>query len=271
MAPSKKSPRKSSKGGSRTPATAVRKSAAKKAVAKRTSRASAPKKAARAAKKAVEPFTRAAGAAKRTATRSTGSTPNGDSRQQPDAIRVLTDDHHEVEELFVRFEKTGDGAHKQRQDLVQRITEALSIHASIEEEIFYPAARRSLADAADGVLEALEEHHLVKLTLAELEVMDPSHERYGAKVTVLIENVRHHVEEEEGELFPAVRQALDPAQLRKIGDDLAAAKHTAPTRPHPEAPDTPPGNIIAQVFTAPFDVTANLNKAAARRIRDIVT
>ena len=184
---------------------------------------------------------------------------------------MLTDDHRQVEELFVRFEKSGDGAHKRRQDLVQRITEALSIHASIEEEIFYPAARRFVADAGDDVLEALEEHHLVKLTLAELETMDPGHERYGAKVTVLIENVRHHVDEEEGELFPTIRKALDTAQLRKIGDELVAAKRTAPTRPHPEAPDTPPGNIVAQVLTAPLDAAANLNKAAARRVRDIVT
>jgi hemerythrin superfamily protein len=270
MAPSKQSPTKSSKAASRTRATATRKSGAKKAPAKRTS-ANAPKKAARAAKKAVEPVTRAAGAAKRTATRRTDSTTRRDSRQQPDAIRVLTDDHRQVEELFVRFEKSGDGAHKQRQDLVQRITEALSVHASIEEEIFYPAARRSVADASDDVLEALEEHHLVKLTLAELETMDPSHERYGAKVTVLIENVRHHVEEEEGELFPTIRKALDPAQLRRIGDDLVAAKRTAPTRPHPEAPDTPPGNIVAQVLTAPLDAVANLNKAAAGRVRNLVS
>ena len=261
MAPSKKSPT-TSKGASRK--------SAKKAAAKRTS-ASAPKKAARAVRKAAQPVTRAAGAAKRTATRKTGSTTKRDSRQQPDAIRVLTDDHRQVEELFVRFEKSGDGAHKQRQDLVQRITEALSIHASIEEEIFYPAARRFIADAADDVLEALEEHHLVKLTLAELETMDPGHERYGAKVTVLIENVRHHVDEEEGELFPTIRKALDTAQLRTIGDELVSAKRTAPTRPHPEAPDTPPGNIVAQVLTAPLDAAADLNKAAARRIRDIVT
>ena len=113
------------------------------------------------------------------------------------------------------------------------------------------------------MLEALEEHHLVKLTLAELETMDPSHERYGAKVTVLIENVRHHVKEEESELFPSVRNTLDPAQLREIGNELVAAKRTAPTRPHPEAPDTPPGNIVAQVLTAPLDVAANLNKAAS--------
>ena len=268
MAPTKKSSTKS-KSTSRTPSSAARKSAGSKAAAKRT-RTSAPKKAARAAKKAAEPVTRAVGAAKRTATKSGAST-RGDTRQQPDAIRVLTEDHRQVEELFVRFEKTGDGAHKRRQDLVQRITEALSVHASIEEEIFYPAVRRFVADAGDDVLEALEEHHLVKLTLAELEVMDPGHERYAAKVTVLIENVRHHVEEEEGQLFPAVRKSLDTAQLREIGGELLAAKRTAPTRPHPEAPDTPPGNIVAQVLTAPFDAAANLNKAAAKRVRDIVT
>src|SRR4051794_7630459 len=81
-----------------------------------------------------------------------GPTASSNGRQHPDAIRVLTDDHRQVEELFVRFEKTGEGAHKGRSDLVQRITEALSIHASIEEEIFYPAARRSASAAGDVVL-----------------------------------------------------------------------------------------------------------------------
>jgi hypothetical protein len=101
--------------------------------------------------------------------------------------------------------------------------------------------------------------------------MDPSRERYEAKATVLIEDVRHHVEEEEDEFFPTVRRALDTAQVRAIGDELAAAERTAPTRPHPEAPDTPPDNIVAQVLTAPLDAAANLHKAAARRIRDVVS
>ncbi|MET0459284.1 MAG: hemerythrin domain-containing protein [Ilumatobacteraceae bacterium] len=289
MAPTKKSPTTSSAGASRAPATSTRKQAAKKAARDTTSAASrtatgtakkatgtakkaagTAKKATGAAKKAVEPVTRAAGAAKRTATRGTGSTKRS-AQKEADAIRMLIDDHRQVEELFVRFEKTGAGAHKRRQGIVERITEALSVHASVEEEIFYPAARRFVADATDDVLEALEEHHLVKVTLAELETMDPSNERYGAKVTVLIENVRHHVEEEEGELFPTVRTALTKSQLSEIGDELADAKRTAPKRPHPEAPDTPPGNIVAQVLTAPLDAAANLNKAAARRIRDVVS
>ena len=150
----------------------------------------------------------------------------------------------------------------------------LSVHASIEEEIFYPAARRSRRDAGDEVLEALEEHHLVKLTLAELEPMDPAHERYAAKVTVLIENVRHHVEEEEGQLFPAVRKSLDTKQLREIGGELVAAKHTAPTRPHPEAPDTPPGNIVAQYSphrsTSPPTSTRRRPNGSATSSPDVV-
>ena len=229
MAPTKKSPT-TSKGGARTSAGAARKASAKKTTARK--KPSAPRKAVKAGKKAVEPVTRAASAAKRAATRK-ADTPAATTRgpQQPDAIRILTDDHRQVEELFVRFEKTGDGAHKQREELVDRIMEALAVHASVEEEIFYPAARRSVAAAGDDVLEALEEHHLVKLTLAELEAMDPSHERYGAKVAVLIENVRHHVKEEEGNLFPTVRKAVEPSTLREIGAELIAAKRTAPTRP----------------------------------------
>jgi hemerythrin superfamily protein len=268
MAPPKKSSN-TTNSVTKSPATAVRKASAKKAAAKRTG-PSAAKRAASAAGKAADPMARAAGAVKRTATRKEITT-TPSRRQQPDAIQLLTDDHQKVEELFVRFEKAGSGAHKRRQDLVRRISEALSVHASIEEEIFYPAARSSVPDAGDEVLEALEEHHLVKVTLAELAVMDPAHERYGAKVTVLIESVRHHVEEEEGELFPAVRKALDPTRLREIGAALAAAKRTAPTRPHPEAPDTPPGNLVAQVLTAPLDAAANLTEAAARRVRNAVT
>lgn len=244
----------------------AKKSAGSASKAGRSAGQAARKTVEKAARKAAQPVTRAAGAAKRTASTRAGS---GADRSQRDAIRILTDDHREVEALFARFEKTGPRAHKRRQELVQRMTEALAIHASIEEEIFYPAARDVVDD--DGVLEALEEHHLVKITLAELETMDPGHERYGAKVTVLIESIRHHVKEEEDELFPDVRKRLDAGQLRALGERLEAAKRTAPTRPHPEAPDTPPGNIVAQVLTAPLDVAANLNKAASRRVREIVS
>jgi hemerythrin superfamily protein len=298
MAP-KQSPRSSSttgttarSGGRKATATKAsakkapaRKTAAKKAPAKRsragaaTVAKEAPAKAAAATRgaaargagavaKASAPATRAAKAVRRTTSGATRSP--GRAGPQRDAISLLTDDHRSIEELFARFEQTTDGARKRRHDLVRRISEALSVHASIEEEIFYPAARGAVSDV-DDVLEALEEHHLVKMTLAELQAMDPGHERYGAKVTVLIENVRHHVEEEEGEMFPAVRKELGTERLREIGAALEAAKRTAPTRPHPEAPDTPPGNVVAQVLTAPLDIAANLTDAAAQRVRDIVS
>jgi len=192
-------------------------------------------------------------------------------RRQPDAVDLLIEDHREVEQLFSRFEGLGEGARKRRQQVVDKIIEALSMHAAIEEQVFYPAARGEAPETDDDVLESLEEHHIVKWTLSELEGLDPADERFGAKVTVLMESVRHHVEEEEQELFPAVRDALGADRMRELRDELAAAKRSAPTRPHPRSPDTPPGNMVAQAVTAPFDAVANLAGGAAERVRDIIT
>jgi hemerythrin superfamily protein len=126
--------------------------------------------------------------------------------QQPDALKVLRDDHRKVEDLFARFEKAGDRAYKTKRRIVDQMIRELSVHAAIEEEAFYPAVRERMQQSEDEVLESLEEHHLVKLTLAELDRMEPTDERFDAKVMVMMESVRHHAkEEEEGELFPKVR------------------------------------------------------------------
>src|ERR1700722_494466 len=125
-----------------------------------------------------------------------------------DAITQLKADHKAVEALFKRFEKAGDGARAAKGDIADRIIEELSVHAAIEEQVFYPSVRREVEGVEDQVLESLEEHHIAKWVLSELDGMDPSDERFDAKVTVLIESVRHHVEEEEQDLFPAVRAAL---------------------------------------------------------------
>src|SRR4051812_46995597 len=103
-----------------------------------------------------------------------------------DAIRMLKDDHRTVEQLFRRFEKAGAGAYTQKRDVVDRIIEELSKHAALEEQLFYPVARATVPDTDDVVLENLEEHHVVKWVLSELDGMDPHHERFDAKVTVLI-------------------------------------------------------------------------------------
>lgn len=179
-----------------------------------------------------------------------------------DAITLLKTDHKTVEKLFKAFEKAGDGAEKTKQGLVEQIIEELSVHAAIEELVFYPAIRDEVPDVADEVLESLEEHHIVKWTLSELDGMAPDHERFDAKVTVLIESVRHHVKEEETELFPQVRSALGRKRLGEIGDALDAAKSTAPTRPHPRAADAPPGNTVAGPLAGAVDKLRDIGREA---------
>ncbi len=184
-----------------------------------------------------------------------------------DAITLLVKDHQTVEKLFEKFEQSGPRAMKARQSLADRIVHELSVHAAIEEQVLYPAIRDALPDAEDEVLEALEEHHVAKWVLSEIEGMSPNHERFQAKVTVLIESVRHHVEEEEEELFPKVRKAFSAEQLEQIGEALAEAKKIAPTRPHPKAPDTPPRNIVAGPGAALLDKARDAAKKAKKQAR----
>jgi len=188
------------------------------------------------------------------------------------AITLLKNDHKTVEDLFKRFEKLGPRALKSKQDIVERIVRELSIHAAIEEMFFYPTVRDAAGQAetdtdgvADNVLESLEEHHIVKWVLSELEKMPPDHDRFDAKVTVLIENVRHHVEEEEKELFPQVNKLLGREALNELGDVMADAKKTVPTRPHPRSPDEPPGNFVTGAGAALVDKAIDAGRRLVRR------
>src|SRR5205814_4075693 len=186
--------------------------------------------------------------------------------REMDAVTLLRNDHKTVEALFKKFEKAGPNAHKTKQDVVEKIIEELSIHAAIEEQVLYPTARDAVPDATDEVLEALEEHHIVKWVLSELDGMDPTDERFTAKVTVLIENVRHHVEEEEGELFPELRKAMKRKELEELAEALEAAKKVAPTHPHPRAPDTPPANIVAGAAAGAPDNAQDTGKRTVRNV-----
>jgi hemerythrin superfamily protein len=151
-----------------------------------------------------------------------------------DAITLLKNDHKTVRKLFREFEQ----AHKKdapgREKYVAQIIEELSIHAAIEEQIFYPAVRAEVPDLEDEILESLEEHHGVKWTCLELTMMDPGDERYDAKVIVLSEHVNHHVKEEEDNWFPKVRDAMGRKRLGELGEELERAKQTAPREPKPE-------------------------------------
>ena len=134
-----------------------------------------------------------------------------------DAIATLTADHRRVKALFKEFEKAKEAGHRKEQSqkaaLVEQICTELKIHAEIEEEIFYPAVRKQIDDS-DLMDEALVEHAGAKDLIAQLEAMDPAEDLYDARVTVLGEQIDHHVKEEEGEMFPRAKKAkVDTARL----------------------------------------------------------
>ena len=185
-----------------------------------------------------------------------------------DAIALLKADHAEVEKLFKRFEGLGPRAHKTRLDIAKKVIAALSRHATIEEQVLYPAVRAQLPDETDTVLEALEEHHVAKWLLSELDRMTPDDERFTAKFTVLAESVRHHVQEEEGEMFPKLRKSFSKRQLDELGESLSTAKKTASTKPHPRAADEPPANLITTAATLPIDMARSAGETAVRNLRD---
>ncbi|MFY1615294.1 hemerythrin domain-containing protein [Micromonospora sp. WMMD736] len=148
-----------------------------------------------------------------------------------DAIVLLKEDHKEMRRLFKAFQDAEEGPAAQRQKLVNQILEALTVHTYLENEVMYPEVRRLLPDLEDDILESYEEHHVADVLCAELASMDADDERFVAKTTVLIENVTHHVEEEEQEWFPKVREALGRKQLQEIGEKMIALRADAPRTP----------------------------------------
>jgi len=139
-----------------------------------------------------------------------------------DAIRLLMTDHREVEALFKKFESVKDDD-SVKADIVAQICEALSVHAEIEEEIFYPAVREALNEKGEDMVDEAEvEHESIKSLVEWLEDAEPDDEHYDAKVKVLTEYVKHHVKEEENELFPAVKKTdLD---LDNLGAEMFERK-----------------------------------------------
>ena len=136
------------------------------------------------------------------------------------ATNLLKKQHQEVKSLFRRVQKTEDT--EARHELTKEIINKLTVHAKIEEEIFYPAVRGiGTEKAKDLVLEAYEEHHVVKLLLEDLSNIDAADKTFTAKMTVLGELVEHHADEEEKDMFP-LAQKLGEAQLKAVGERMAA-------------------------------------------------
>ena len=153
------------------------------------------------------------------------------TQQSTDAIVLLKADHKEIRKTFADFEKAGDGAEKTKQRLVDKMIELLTVHTYIENEVMYPRVRALLPDLEDDILESYEEHHVADVLVMELHQMTPKDERFEAKTTVLIENVTHHMDEEEQDWFPKVREGLGRRQLQELGEELLAAKKKAPKTP----------------------------------------
>lgn len=135
------------------------------------------------------------------------------------ATEMLREDHRKVKEIFDEFERTEDSAAKKR--LVERALIDLTVHAKLEEEVFYPTVRREIREE-DLMDEAAEEHHVAKMLIGELASMKPSDSRYDAKFMVLAENVRHHIEEEEGEMLPKIEES--GFDLETLGQEMTERK-----------------------------------------------
>jgi hypothetical protein len=143
-----------------------------------------------------------------------------------DAIAMLKADHDKVKELLNRLDSTTERGTKTREELFATIKGELTVHETIEEEIFYPALKEH-PKAKELVLEGYEEHHVVDTVMAELEGLDVSDETWGAKANVMKENVEHHIEEEEREMFKQARQVFDKQELQDLGDRMAERKISA--------------------------------------------
>ena len=148
------------------------------------------------------------------------------------ALELLTADHNRVRGLFARYREAENAENTgEMHSVAEKIIEELEVHTTIEEEIFYPTVHDFSEDLAAVVDEGVEEHHVAKVLIEELGSLEPGTDQWKAKMTVLIENVEHHAEEEESEMFPDIRSAADADTLKRLGERLEARKEAlgAPT------------------------------------------
>jgi len=140
-----------------------------------------------------------------------------------DALKLLEDDHTKVKKLMEDIEPTTERGVKTREELFTKLRAELEIHEAIEEEIFYPALKEH-PKAKDLVLEAYEEHNVVDMVVGEIEGVSYDDETWGAKFTVLKENLEHHIDEEETEMFKQARQVFEKDELEELGGRMAERK-----------------------------------------------
>ncbi|MCF3120178.1 hemerythrin domain-containing protein [Streptomyces arenae] len=174
-------------------------------------------------------------------------------------ITELITDHREVEEMFARFDKAVPGS-DDRKDIADEFTIELVRHSVAEEEHLYPAVRRHVPGGDALADREIEDHTRVEKLLKQIEQLRPDAETFDQLVATLQQEVAAHVRDEENNLLPRLREACDNQELLDLGDKIRSAKKTAPTRPHPHAPSTPPGNKLLAPGTGLVD-----------RVRDYLT
>jgi hemerythrin superfamily protein len=159
----------------------------------------------------------------------------------PDLIDVLMADHREVESMFAEL-AAGTGEPEHRKRLTDVVIAELVRHSVAEEMYLYPAAKAALPDGAQLSEHEIAEHAEAEVLMNRIDELDATDPEFEPAVARLIEAIRHHIGDEEGDLFPRLRQSLPPDELQQLGRRVEAAKRIAPTRPHPAAPDKPPAN-----------------------------
>ncbi|MGI8614744.1 MAG: hemerythrin domain-containing protein [Nocardioidaceae bacterium] len=168
-----------------------------------------------------------------------------------DMVSVLVTDHEEVKELFRQIESTSDA--KTRRDLADQMTAELIRHSVAEEQHLYPATRAALPDGDQIADHEIEEHSEAEEGLKRLEGVAGDDPQFMTIFAEVRDGVLHHIEEEEGDLFPRLQATMTADQLVELGEKITAAKKIAPTRPHPSAPDTPPLNKVMGPLTGLVD------------------
>lgn len=173
-----------------------------------------------------------------------------------DIIELLTNDHQTVDELFRRFEQTEDAA--EQDEIGRLVVHELSVHAAVEEQFVYPLVRMEASRGGTLADHAIEEHAEAKQLLADLEKQDAGSAAYTDTFGKLIESVRHHVEEEEGNVFPELSSNTDADLREKVGGVVDGAKGLVPTHPHPLVPGTATAQLAAGPWATAIDKARDL-------------
>lgn len=180
-----------------------------------------------------------------------------------DALQLLKTDHDTVRGLFEQFKQAKEaGSTDQMKALQEQIFTELEVHTAIEEEVFYPEAKAVGEEAEELISEGVEEHHVVKVLMDEILALSPDDEAWAAKMTVLIENVEHHAEEEESELFPQLRTTFGDERLERIGEALEQAKlrRGAPPTPEPDIVDLTRDELYAKAQDLQIEGRSDMTK-----------